>query len=47
MDQIEVVKGGCNPVPIFDEQKVVNGDTITITKEFLQEAEIICSNWKV
>ncbi|MBK5246984.1 MAG: DUF2318 domain-containing protein [Peptostreptococcaceae bacterium] len=47
MDEVEVTKGGCNPVPIFEEQKEVNGDTITITKEFLKEAEVIFKNWKV
>lgn len=46
MDEIEVTKGGCNPVPIFDEQKEVTDDTITITKEFLIEAEAIFENWK-
>lgn len=47
MDDVEVTKGGCNPVPIYDDQTKVNQDTITITKEFLEEAEVIFQNWKV
>lgn len=47
MDDVEVTKGGCNPVPIYDEQTEANSDTIIIPKEFLQEAEVIFQNWKV
>ncbi len=47
MDDVEVTKGGCNPVPIFDEQKKVNDETITIPKEFMEEAEVIFENWKI
>lgn len=47
MDQVEVAKGGCNPVPIFEEQKEVNADTIKIKKDFFQEAEVIFENWKI
>lgn len=46
MDQVEIVKGGCNPVPITDENKAANADTITIKKEFLSEATVIFQNWK-
>jgi len=47
MDQVETVAGGCNPVPILREYKEVTDESITITKEFLQEAEIIFKNWKI
>lgn len=47
MDEVEVTKGGCNPVPIFEEQKQVTDDSIIIPKAFLEEAEIIFKNWKV
>ena len=47
MDDVEVTKGGCNPVPIYDEQTKVNSDTIVIPKDFLKEAEVIFKNWKV
>lgn len=46
MDDIEVTRGGCNPVPITDEYKSVNEDTITISKDFLMEASVIFERWK-
>lgn len=46
-DDVEVTRGGCNPVPIYDEQTVTDSSTITIPKEFLEEAEVIFQNWKI
>lgn len=46
MDDVEVTKGGCNPVPITKEYKTVTDDTITISKDFLTQATTIFSNWK-
>jgi uncharacterized membrane protein len=46
MDDVEVTKGGCNPVPITSEYKTVTDDTITISKDFLTQATQIFSNWK-
>lgn len=46
MDEVEVVRGGCNPVPIFNEMKEVTDTTITIPKELFAEAEGIFANWK-
>lgn len=46
-DQVEVSKGGCNPVPITDEYKKTDKDSIIIPKDFLQEAQVIFENWKV
>jgi uncharacterized membrane protein len=46
MNQVEVVKGGCNPVPITKEYKTVSDDTITISKNFLTQATVIFANWK-
>lgn len=43
---VEKVKGGCNPVPVLTEDKVVTDDTITIPAEFLQKAKVLFSNWK-
>ncbi|MDR3295841.1 MAG: DUF2318 domain-containing protein [Clostridiales Family XIII bacterium] len=45
-DQIEVVSGGCNPVPILPDNKTVTEETITISHNFLNEAKVIFSNWK-
>jgi len=46
MDEVEVAKGGCNPVPIFKEMKEATDTTITIPKELFAEAEGIFANWK-
>jgi hypothetical protein len=46
MDQVEVSSGGCNPVPIFDENKTVDDENITIPFDFLNEAKVIFANWK-
>lgn len=47
MDQVELTKGGCNPVPILEDQKQVDGDKITIPKETMKAAEKIFENWKI
>lgn len=47
MDEVEITRGGCNPVPIFEDQKQVTDDSIIIPKTFLEEAEVIFQNWKV
>lgn len=46
MDDVEVTRGGCNPVPITEEYKTVSEDSITISKDFLTEATVIFQNWK-
>ncbi|MDR0765065.1 MAG: DUF2318 domain-containing protein [Synergistaceae bacterium] len=43
---IEIVKGGCNPVPILPEHKTADENGITIPKEFLARAKVIFINWK-
>ncbi len=45
MDDVEVTKGGCNPVPITSEYKTVDSETITISKDFLTQAMVIFENW--
>lgn len=45
MSQVEIEAGGCNPWPIFAEDKVVTDESITIGYEFLQASERIFSNW--
>jgi uncharacterized membrane protein len=47
MDQVETEAGGCNPVPIFPDNKTVDDESITISKDFLTEASVIFANWKV
>jgi uncharacterized membrane protein len=46
MDDVEVTKGGCNPVPITNEYKTVTDDTITISKDVLTQATAIFAEWK-
>ena len=46
MEQVEVVSGGCNPVPILDDNKTVDDTSITISSAFLSEAKALFANWK-
>lgn len=46
MDQVETQSGGCNPVPIFPENKTVTDESITIPYDYLKEAKEIFANWK-
>lgn len=46
MDDVEVARGGCNPVPVFEEWKTETDFTITIPKDLFAEAEGIFANWK-
>lgn len=46
MDQVEVESGGCNPWPIFTENKTVTVDELSISYDFLVEAQGIFENWK-
>ena len=46
MSQVERQSGGCNPVPIFADNKTVNDSTITISKEFLIQAKGIFARWR-
>ncbi len=46
MSRVEVEAGGCNPWPIFDEDKTVTDSDITISYDFLKESKQIFANWK-
>lgn len=46
LDQIERIKGGCNPVPIMKEDKTEDATSIVISKEFLQANKELFGNWK-
>jgi uncharacterized membrane protein len=46
MSQVEVRSGGCNPVPIFAQNKKVTDTTITISKDYLTQAKQIFARWK-
>ena len=45
-DQVEKIKGGCNPVPITSEYKKDDGTSIIIPRTTLEEAKGIFANWK-
>lgn len=44
--QVEKIKGGCNPVPILEENKTDDGSNITISKNFLEQNRALFGNWK-
>ncbi|MFA7637584.1 MAG: DUF2318 domain-containing protein [Monoglobales bacterium] len=46
MDDVGVTKGGCNPVPITEENRTATDTEIIISKEFLAQAKEIFANWK-
>lgn len=46
IDQVEKVKGGCNPVPILEVNKADDGANIVISKDFLAQNKELFSNWK-
>lgn len=46
MDDVEVTRGGCNPVPITEEYKTVDDKNITVSKDYLTQATVIFENWK-
>jgi len=46
MNQVGLEAGGCNPIPITDDDRTVTEKTITISKEFLQQAKETFANWK-
>jgi uncharacterized membrane protein len=46
MGQVERQAGGCNPVPIFPQNKTVTETSITIQQDFLKQARIIFASWR-
>jgi hypothetical protein len=44
--QVELIKGGCNPVPITRDQKSEDANFITIPKALLAEAKPLFLKWK-
>ncbi len=47
MDMIEVQRGGCNPVPIAQDEKTDDGDTIIIPGDTLvKNRGLFTDNWK-
>ena len=46
MSRVEVEAGGCNPWPIFNQNKTVTDESITISSDFLKESRQIFAKWK-
>ncbi len=46
LDQIEKIKGGCNPVPIAKENKTETKDTITISAAYIAQFQPLFKKWK-
>ncbi len=46
LDQIEKIKGGCNPVPVLGEDKTNLGDSIGISKAYLTSVAPYFARWK-
>jgi hypothetical protein len=44
--QVELIKGGCNPVPITKDFKKETASSITISKALMEEAKFLFVNWK-
>ncbi|MDF2534883.1 MAG: hypothetical protein K0R18_1042 [Bacillales bacterium] len=45
VNDIEEVKGGCNPVPITSEYKTVEEDKITVSSAFIKETQPMFAKW--
>ncbi len=45
MDRVEVEAGGCNPIPIFAEDKTVTEESITISYDTLKASKDLFNNW--
>jgi uncharacterized membrane protein len=44
--QVELIKGGCNPMPITKDLKTETADTIVIPARVMKEAEFLFAHWK-
>ncbi|ATW28043.1 DUF2318 domain-containing protein [Candidatus Formimonas warabiya] len=45
IEQVEKIKGGCNPVPILQENKTEDDSNIVISGKFLASSAELFSNW--
>lgn len=47
MDEVGIESGGCNPWPIFEDDRTVSDDTVSISYDFLSASKEIFANWKI
>lgn len=45
-DQVGLESGGCNPVPIMDNDRKITDTSITISYDFLKNYKEIFAQWK-
>ncbi|HHW01039.1 MAG TPA: DUF2318 domain-containing protein [Clostridiaceae bacterium] len=45
IDQIEKIRGGCNPVPITKENKTEDDEYIVISQAFMEENKSLFGKW--
>lgn len=45
-DDIEVIRGGCNPIPVTSTAKTENDETITISGQFLKDNSFYFARWE-
>lgn len=46
VDQVEIKTGGCNPLPIFENEKKTTDSEISVPYETLKKSESFFVNWK-
>ena len=45
-DDVDVARGGCNPVPISAENRTQTDTTVVISAQYLQAQSKLFANWK-
>jgi len=45
-DQVEIIKGGCNPIPVLETAKQDAGDYIIIPGDYMTTQKDYFSNWQ-
>jgi len=46
IDQIEKIRGGCNPAPIVKENRAEDDEFIVISQDFMEEYKGLFGNWR-
>lgn len=46
IDDIEIESGGCNPWPIFEQDKTTTDEAVEISYDFFAKSKDIFANWK-
>lgn len=46
INEVGVTRNGCNPVPILENERTMDKDSITISSTFLEKYVTIFKNWK-